>query len=154
MNIRALRRAFVIVKLNGGIDRQQRIPESYTTTRLDYWTLAARIPAALPAILQHRLTADPLLFLGHGLAAPDIEAFVRFAHREHPGPRSWAVVLNRQDGAEYWRQLGVEILDRPVNLYVTELAHRLGRNGRRLATRSSAGRRGRRRSSGRPARSA
>lgn len=127
-NIRILSDAFVVVKLNGGIDRQRRIPESYTTTRLDYWDLAARIPGVLPAAIQHKLSANPLLFLGHGLGAPDIESLVRFAHKDHPGPRSWAVVL-KNDGVEYWRQCGVEILNKSVNLYVNQLRERLSRNG-------------------------
>ena len=99
-NIKTLSDAFVLVKLNGGFDRDRRIPESYVTTRLDYWDLAARLPDALPAVVQARVAANPILFLGHGLAAPDIESFVRFAHRKHPGARSWAVVLKR-DGIEY-----------------------------------------------------
>lgn len=128
-NIRMFSDAFVIVKLNGGFDRQRRIPESYTTTRLDYWNLAARIPGALPAVIQRNLSANPLLFLGHGLAAPDIESLVRFAHKDHPGPRSWAVVL-KNDGVEYWRQCGVEIIDKSVNLYVNQLRERLAKNGK------------------------
>lgn len=127
-NIRKLSDAFVVVKLNGGIDRQGRIPESYTSTRLDYWDLAARIPGVLPGAIQQKLSANPLLFLGHGLAAPDIESLVRFAHKDHPGPRSWAVVL-KNDGIEYWRQCGVEILNKSVNLYVKQLRARLARNG-------------------------
>lgn len=127
-NIRKFSDAFVVMKLNGGFDRQRRIPESYSTTRLDYWDLAARIPGVLPAVVQQNLLSNPLLFLGHGLAVPDIESLVRFAHRDHPGPRSWAVVL-KNDGIEYWRQCGVEILNRPVNLYVNELRERLARNG-------------------------
>jgi SIR2-like domain len=127
-NIRKFSDGFVVVKLNGGIDGQGRIPESYSTTRLDYWDLAARIPGVLPATVQETLSANPLLFLGHGLAAPDIESLVRFAHRDHPGPRSWAVVL-KNDAVEYWRQCGVDILSKPVNLYVTELRDRLARNG-------------------------
>lgn len=123
-NIRSLTGAFVIVKLNGGLDRQRRIPESYATTRLDYWDLAARIPEVLPMAIQRTLSANPLLFLGHGLAAQDIESLVRFAHKNHPGPRSWAVVL-RTHGIEYWRQCGVEIIAEDVNLYVNELRRRL-----------------------------
>ena len=75
----------MLVKLNGGFDRQGRIPESYITTRLDYWDVAARIPGMLPAVIQQKLSANPLLFLGSSLFAPDIEALVRFAHRDHPG---------------------------------------------------------------------
>jgi hypothetical protein len=126
-NIRKFSDAFVVVKLNGGFDRQRRIPESYVTTRLDYLDLAARIPAVLPAAIQRTLQANPLLFLGHGLAAQDIESLVRFAHRDHPGPRSWAVVLNKKQGTEYWRQCGVEIINQDVNLYVNELRRRLAK---------------------------
>lgn len=127
-NIRKFSDAFVLVKLNGGFDRQRRIPESYSTTRLDYWDLAARIPGVLPAAIQQNLSANPLLFLGHGLAVPDVESLVRFAHKNHPGSRSWAVVLNH-GSIEYWRQCGVEILNKDINLYVNELRERLARNG-------------------------
>ena len=137
-NIRQLSDAFVVVKLNGGLDRQRRIPESYSTTRLDYWDLAGRIPDVLPAALRFTLSANPFLFLGHGLRAADVESMVRFAHKEHPGPRSWAVLLYRDqeseswqpprmpEGGEYWRQLGIDIVNQPVNLYVNEIRSRLG----------------------------
>jgi hypothetical protein len=127
-NIRQFSDAFVLVKLNGGLDCQRRILESYSTTRLDYWDLAARIPGVFPAAIQEKLCANPLLFIGHGLAAPDIESVVRFAHKDHPGPRSWAVV-KKTDGLEYWRQCGVEILNYAVSVYVAELHQRLAGNG-------------------------
>jgi hypothetical protein len=123
-SIRRFSEGFVVVKLNGGFDRQRRIPESYITTRLDYWDLAARIPDILPAAVQDRLQANPLLFLGHGLASASTESLVRFAHRERPGPRSWAVVL-RSDGIAYWKQLGVEIMNERVEPYVARLRTRL-----------------------------
>ncbi|MBB3177174.1 SIR2 family protein [Variovorax sp. Sphag1AA] len=124
-NIRSLsEEAFVLVKLNGGLDRRGLIPESFVTTRLDFWDLASRIPDVLPDVLRRTLTGRQLLFLGHGLAAQDVESLVRFAHREHTGPRSWAVVL-KKDNIEYWRQCGVEILDHEVDTYVNELRRRL-----------------------------
>lgn len=123
-NIRKLSGGFVLVKLNGGLDRQRRIRESFATTRLDYWDLASRIPGVLPQPIQARLAAHPLLFLGHGLAAADVESVVRFAHKDHPGLRSWAVVTPF-DKARYWEQCGVEIVEYSVNRYVNELWHRL-----------------------------
>ena len=128
-NIHEFANGFLLVKLNGGLDRQRRIPESYSTTRLDYWDLAARFPGVLPAFVQKKVSANRLLFLGHGLAAPDIESFVRFAHRKHSGPRSWAVVL-KKTGIEYWLQCGIEIVNKPVSLYVNQLRERLAKNGR------------------------
>jgi hypothetical protein len=121
--------AFVVVRLAGGVDCQGRIPESYASARLDFLALASGIPDVLPAALQERLTANPLLFLGHGLATPDVESLIRFAHRERPGPRSWAVALNMGGVEEYWRQCGVEILDAHVHLYVNKLRERLAANG-------------------------
>ena len=97
------------------------------TTKLDFWDLAAHIPDVLPAVVQEKLLANRLLFLGHGLAAADVESLVRFAHKHHPGARSYAVVF-KEDGIEYWRQCGVEILHQPVNLYVIELAARLAKH--------------------------
>jgi hypothetical protein len=126
-NIQRFSPAFVLVKLNGGFDRQRRIPESYATARLDFWDLAVRLGDVLPAAVRRTLLDSPLLFLGHGLASPDIEALVRFAHQRHPGPRSWAVKLKRP-GTQYWRQCGVEILDRSIELYVNELRAALTRS--------------------------
>jgi hypothetical protein len=122
--LRELSEAMVVVKLNGGLDCTGRIRESYATTRLDYWDLAARMAEVLPMAIQHRVRAQPLLFLGHGLVSPDIESLVRFAHRDHPGPRSWAVVQHKTKDIQYWRQCGVEILDYDVNLYVAMLRAR------------------------------
>jgi SIR2-like domain len=127
-NIRALSEGFVLVKLNGGFDREGRVRESYITTRLDYWDVAARIPGMLPGVIRQKLSADPLLFLGSSLSAPDIESLVRYAHKEHPGPRSWAIVL-KKSGIEYWQQCGVEILNKDVDSYVSELRARLVNNG-------------------------
>jgi hypothetical protein len=129
-NIQDLSGGFVIVKLNGGFDRQGYIPESYATTRLDYWALAARIPDALPAVVCATLSTKPLLFIGSGLGAADIESLVRFAHRDHAGSRSWAVV-RRKGGPEYWRQCGVELIDEDVNAYASELHARLAANAPR-----------------------
>ena len=123
-NIRKLADAFVIVKMNGGFDRQRRIPESYATARLDYWYLAAGIPDIFPVAVQQTLSANPLLLIGTSLQAPDIESLVRFAHKEHPGPRSWAITL-RDTGKEYWQQCGVEIMNLRLQPYVNELRARL-----------------------------
>jgi hypothetical protein len=127
-NLRELSDGFVVVKMNGGIDRRRRIPDSFATTRLDFWDLAARIPDVLPAVIQEKLLATRLLFLGHGLAVADVESLVRFAHKDHPGPRSWAVVLGK-GAVEYWRQCGVTIINQPVSVYVNLLRERLLMNG-------------------------
>jgi hypothetical protein len=126
-NIRKLADAFVIVKMNGGIDCQGRIPQSFATARLDYWYLAAGIPDVFPVAVQQTLSANPLLLIGSSLRAPDIESLIRFAHKDHHGPRSWAITL-RNTGIEYWRQCGVEIINLRLQPYVNELRARLAGN--------------------------
>ena len=126
-NLLTLEEGLVVVKLNGGA--VPGLGRSYVSTTIDYFQLAARIPDVLPAVARRRLRECPLLFLGHSLSEPDVEALVRYAHREQRGVRSWAVVL-KKNRIDYWRQCGVEILDRPVNLYVIELHRRLVRAGR------------------------
>jgi hypothetical protein len=124
-NIRSFSEGFVIVKLNGGV-AQGRVRESYATTRLDYWYLAARIQSVLPAAVQQTLSVNSLLFLGHSLREPDIESLVRFAHKDRSNPRSWAVVKDHP-GVEYWRQQGVELIEEDINQYMNDLRGNLGK---------------------------
>jgi len=129
-NLLTLEPGLVLVKLNGGTlaGLEHAYVRGYVSTAVDYVQLAARIPDVLPAAVRRRLRECPLLFLGHGLAEPDVEALVRYAHHEHRALRSWAVVLNK-NAVDYWRQCGVDILDRPVNVYVQELYRRLAQVG-------------------------
>jgi hypothetical protein len=46
-------------------------------------------------VIQDRFLASPLLFLGHGLAAADVESLARLAHKGRPG--SWTVVLGNDE---------------------------------------------------------
>jgi hypothetical protein len=121
-SIVSLDEGMVVVKLNGGA--VPGFARSYVSTTVDYVQLAARIPDVLWASAQRRLRECPLLFLGHSLSEPDVEALIRYAHAGQRGERSWAVAF-RKSGIDYWRQCGVVILSQPVNLYVEELYRRL-----------------------------
>ncbi|NRF65783.1 SIR2 family protein [Aquincola sp. S2] len=130
-NLLRLAPAMVVVKLNGGQNQGLGISRSYVTTMMDYIDLAARIPEGLPAVLRRTLEAHPLLFLGHGLVESDVESVLRFAHQDHRGMRSWAVVKGKPpERVAYWSQCGVQIVDQPVNLYTAELHRRLARAAR------------------------
>jgi len=126
-NLLTLEPGLVLVKLNGG--EVPGLARGYVSTTVDYVQLAARIPDVLPAVMRRRLRECPLLFLGHGLSEPDVEALVRYAHQHHRGVRSWAVVRNKS-GVDYWRQCGVEIVNQQVDGYVLELYRRLVQIGR------------------------
>lgn len=124
-SITSLEDGLVVVKLNGG--KVPGLARSYVSTAVDYVQLAARIPGVLPAVVRRRLQECPLLFLGHSLSEPDVEAVIRHAHLEQRGDRSWNVTRRTSMSVDYWRQCGVVVLDEPVNLYVQELYRRLSR---------------------------
>ena len=45
----------------------------------DFVEFASKIPAALPRVIRRSLRTRSLLFVGHGLFEPDVQAFARYA---------------------------------------------------------------------------
>ena len=82
----------VIVKMNGGLAWDPGIPESVLIARGDFERLAGRLPGPLPAFLIC-MRQRSLLFLGHGLAEPDVERLVRLSHGDARETKSWAVQI-------------------------------------------------------------
>ena len=117
--------AFTIVKLNGSVGWRGELPSSYVTTKRDFWDLAAQIPDVFPAGLRNALEQSSLLFLGHGLHEPDVDALVRYVNRDIGTARSWAVKIAVTDAA-YWEQCGLELMESDVFAYVAALQNRLG----------------------------
>jgi hypothetical protein len=116
----------IIVKLNGGISWQPGVvPDTFSATNRDFYSLAARIPDALPACLLTELQQRSLLFLAHGLDAPDVEEIIRYRHA-FAQERSWAVQWSRDptclgpdpNEVAYWRQLGLELLWQDVDEFI------------------------------------
>jgi SIR2-like domain len=62
----------VVVKLNGGIVLGEEPPESVVIASGQFERLAATLPDALPEWVRAVLRDRSLLFLGHGLAGPDV----------------------------------------------------------------------------------
>jgi hypothetical protein len=124
----------VIVKLNGGLTYYPGIPEQVSIDRADFERLAARIPDILPAFLRTELRARSLLFLGHGLAEPDVRAVIRFGSREDKTLWSWAVKLAPEDpkwrhawdaDVEHLRSLGLRILNDDLARFTAALYRHL-----------------------------
>lgn len=130
-SIVSLDEGLVVVKLNGG--KVPGLVRSYVSTAVDYVQLAARIPAVLPEVMRRRLQDCPMLFMGHSLSEPDVEALIRYAHLERRGARSWDVVTSDSMSVDYWLECGVVLIQQKVHLYVQELYRRLtaarGRSG-------------------------
>jgi hypothetical protein len=111
----------VVVKLNGGVLYDSSIEESAAVATGHFEQLAARIPDALPDVVRRALWKRSLLFLGHGLAEPDVSAIIRYAAPGDGTSTSWAVqrllaeeeVERRRsfnEQARYLSRLGVEVV--------------------------------------------
>lgn len=117
--IRAPLAETAIVKLNGGIDPLGRWPEPFVVASSDFEELSTRLGDVLPQLVWDALKTRPILFLGHGLGEPDVRSLIR---RRGPkvAPKSWALQLDPVD-KQYWRALGIELIDADLNVYLDRL---------------------------------
>jgi hypothetical protein len=115
----------ILVKMNGGLDPLRRLRPYFATTSRDFVELASRIPTILPAVIRDHMIDKSLLFIGHGLAEPDVREFARYAKKQRGNRKSWAIQNRKRDEA-YWRvSRGVEILESDRDLYVLSLSRSL-----------------------------
>jgi hypothetical protein len=130
-NLRSLDPASnVIVKLNGGLVHDGGFPESVLIATSHFERLAARIPDALPFHLRAALREKSLLFLGHGLAEPDVHALIKYSAQQDRTVKSWAIQLPPsdpewrrawQERAEYWRGWGLQFVPSDLRLFLAAL---------------------------------
>jgi hypothetical protein len=120
----------VIVKLNGGLVHNGGFPESVLIAAGHFERLAARIPDALPAYLRAALQEKSLLFLGHGLAEPDVHTLIKYSAQQDRTIKSWAIQLAPpdperlhawQERAKDWRGWGLELVDSDLELFLGAL---------------------------------
>jgi hypothetical protein len=111
----------VIVKLNGGLDPLREVRGRFVVATRDFVEFASKIPAALPRVIRRSLRTRSLLFVGHGLFEPDVQAFARYARNQRGDRPSWAV-QNRMRDADYWRNsCGVDIREADLDTYLVAL---------------------------------
>jgi hypothetical protein len=130
-NLRSLDPASnVIVKLNGGLVHDDSFPESVLITTGHFERLAARIPNALPLYLRAALREKSLLFLGHGLAEPDVHELIKYSAPEKRTLKSWAIQLPPsdpewsrawQERVEHWRGWGLQLVPSDLGLFLAAL---------------------------------
>jgi hypothetical protein len=103
----------LLVKLNGGLAYFRDIPEQVSVVRSQFERLAGRIPGILPGYLRRELKERALLFLGHGLAEPDVRAVIEtYGRRPDNAIRTWALRLGPEDPrlSLQWQRMGIDIL--------------------------------------------
>jgi TIR domain/SIR2-like domain len=102
--------------------------------------LAARIPEILPRFLRAELRTRSFLFLGHGLAEPDVRALIEHAAGNDRTMRSWAVQIRPadvtfrrawQEAVQHWPVFGLKVLEADLGHFSAALCRRVaaGPNG-------------------------
>jgi SIR2-like domain len=116
----------ILVKMNGGLDPARELRPNFVVTSRDFVVLAARIPAILPAVIREHMREKSMLFIGHGMAEPDVREFARYAKKERGPRKSWAIQWPEKRDEAYWRaSRGVEILKSDRDIYVLSLSRSL-----------------------------
>jgi hypothetical protein len=124
----ALQRS-LLVKVHGAIHRADPEQDSYVITEdhyIDYLT-RSNLRTLIPSALVGKLTGCAFLFMGYGLRDWNLRALLRQVWREQKFKyTSWAIQLN-PDLLEqkFWQQRNVEIIDTPLEEYITLLEERL-----------------------------
>lgn len=134
-NLRPAGRAeHLIVKMNGGMSYFGDIEEYAAVERGAFERLAARLPELLPAYLRRELAARSMLFLGHGLAEPDVRRLIEL-YAQPPGRiGSWAIQIRPLDPDrrvawiaqnKIFAAQGLDIVEEDLTRFTAELIVRL-----------------------------
>jgi DNA-binding SARP family transcriptional activator/class 3 adenylate cyclase len=124
-------RRTVVLKLHGQVDRTpEREWESFVVTEDDYIDYLARtdVTGAVPVALAARLRRSHFLFLGYRMSDWNLRVILNRLWGDNPlNYRSWAVQPEtRPLEREFWRRRDVDVLDLPLEDYVTALARYVG----------------------------
>ena len=120
----------VVLKIHGQVDRTPtRDSESFVVAEDDHidYLAQAELASVVPVTIAAKLRRSHFLFLGYPLEDWSLRVFLhRVWGRDKVSYRSWAV----QPGAgrverELWRQRGIEVVDAPLQEYVTAVERRL-----------------------------
>jgi len=119
----------VILKIHGAVDRIAAERDSFVITEdhyIDYLT-RTDISNLVPVTLVAKLKRSHFLFLGYSLRDWNLRVILhRIWGEQKLSWKSWAIQLRPDPiDEEFWNKRGVDILDVPLNAYVTELTQRV-----------------------------
>ena len=114
----------IVVKMNGGLDPLAELPGRFAVAPWDFIELANRLPGVLPAAVRKFLDRS-LLFLGHGMAEPDVRAFGRYARQKRGARPAWAIQLGAVDVSLWRDSYGVDILESDITVFLDALRQTL-----------------------------
>jgi DNA-binding SARP family transcriptional activator len=120
----------VVLKIHGQVDRTPaRDSESFVVAEDDHidYLAQAELASVVPVTVAAKLRRSHFLFLGYPVEDWSLRVFLhRVWGRDKVSYRSWAV----QPGVgrverELWRQRGIDVVDAPLDEYVTAFERRL-----------------------------
>ena len=131
--------AHLFVKLNGGLAYHGDLEEQVSIGAAHLERLAAHIPDVLPRFLRAELQRRSFLFMGHGLAEPDVRALIEYSAGDDRVMRSWAVQARPfestflrawQDDVEHWPMFGLQVLEADLSRFSAALCRRIAEGSR------------------------
>jgi len=128
----SLDRRTIILKLHGQVGRsaEDREWESFVVTEDDYieYLAQSEVASVVPVALGAKLRRSHFLFLGYTMADWNLRLLLHRLWGDQPlSYRSWAVQPEPMPiEREFWRRRDVDVLEIPLERYVTALARQVG----------------------------
>jgi DNA-binding SARP family transcriptional activator len=128
----SLERRTIILKLHGQVGRSaaDREWESFVVTEDDYieYLAQSEVASVVPVALGAKLRRSHFLFLGYTMADWNLRLLLHRLWGDQPlSYRSWAVQPEPMPlEREFWRRRDVDVLEIPLERYITALAQRAG----------------------------
>jgi DNA-binding SARP family transcriptional activator len=128
----SLERRTIILKLHGQVSRSadDREWESFVVTEDDYieYLAQSEVASVVPVALGAKLRRSQFLFLGYTMADWNLRLLLHRLWGDQPlSYRSWAVQPEPMPiEREFWRRRDVDVLEIPLERYVTALAQQAG----------------------------
>ena len=128
----SLERRTIILKLHGQVSRSadDREWESFVVTEDDYieYLAQSEVASVVPVALGAKLRRSHFLFLGYTMADWNLRLLLHRLWGDQPlSYRSWAVQPEPMPlEREFWRRRDVDVLEIPLERYVTALARQAG----------------------------
>jgi DNA-binding SARP family transcriptional activator len=128
----SLERRTIILKLHGQVGQSldEREWESFVVTEDDYieYLAQSELASVVPVALGARLRRSHFLFLGYTMADWNLRLLLHRLWGDQPlSYRSWAVQPETMPiEREFWRRRDVDVLELPLERYVSALARHIG----------------------------
>jgi hypothetical protein len=119
--------SMLIVKLHGAIGQRElgyNDAENYVITEDNYidYLSGSSVEQIIPVQILQKLKASHCVFMGYDIADWSLRVLLKRVWGSRIPAKSWAVQPDAHEFEEVlWRESGVELIDRPLDAFVTDL---------------------------------